>query len=388
MRDAGAAELRRHFFDVIDVAFLDAGTLIPYQVQDKDTGSSGERPPPTPADMSNVQQALAAAAVASYNQMLLGNYCSVAATILIFYDYVTTFDRELECVWSRKFGGPTVLFALNRYVTIVYRILMTLIMVPWSSNPQANAICTGIARSSEALNVILQLVVAAFTSLRIYALWDKKITVFAFVFSLGLVSPVMEMWYYTRLAFVPAPPPFMGCATFVNLTIETGSICNIAVDCAILVLTWLKTGRIWKQSYNMPIKGFLSTILLRDVQCLNSVPVVCISVLGAVPALTQAVTTILISRFLFNLREIYASDNTISERSTSIGTSAFTHARFASSVLGNLGAHLYDVEHKAQIDPTELGPRHNHEPRHVLHHPNDRWAIGSFPKFDGVKELT
>ena len=37
---------------------------------------------------------------------------------LAVYDTLLTFSRELRCIWSRRFRIVTVLFVLQRYVTI------------------------------------------------------------------------------------------------------------------------------------------------------------------------------------------------------------------------------------------------------------------------------
>jgi len=247
----------------------------------------------------------------------------------------------------------------------------------------------------------MQLVVALFTSLRMFAIWDKRLLIFCFVLALGLVSPVMEVWYYTRLSFLAAPSPFMGCATFVNLTQRTGIIFafttasfNIAVDCAILILTWLKTGGIWRHSKNIPLKGYLSTILLRDgaiyflaLLVLNALDIVAIQsqILGALPALTQVITAVLINRFLFNLREIYPREGGL-ESTISTRSSDFSPLRFTSSILGNLGEPLsnYD-ERKALVDDIELDVPNHKESRVVSYRPGDSWAIGAFPEVDGTK---
>lgn len=50
-----------------------------------------------------------------------------------------TFSRELRCIWGRKFSGATLLFFLNRYLTLIYRVLMVVDMLPWQGLPQQTA---------------------------------------------------------------------------------------------------------------------------------------------------------------------------------------------------------------------------------------------------------
>lgn len=62
---------------------------------------------------------------------------------LLFYDYVLTFSREIRCIWHRKFTGATVLFLLNRYIFLVYRILMTVETFSLGGNAQAGQMVSG-----------------------------------------------------------------------------------------------------------------------------------------------------------------------------------------------------------------------------------------------------
>lgn len=54
----------------------------------------------------------------SYNKLTHGGR-SVA---LLVYDYLLTFGREVELYWKMKPTGASVLFAFNRYLTIVYAV--------------------------------------------------------------------------------------------------------------------------------------------------------------------------------------------------------------------------------------------------------------------------
>ena len=45
---------------------------------------------------------------------------------LVGYEHLITIAREVSCIWSRKFTGATVLFALNRYLLLLYVIVQNL----------------------------------------------------------------------------------------------------------------------------------------------------------------------------------------------------------------------------------------------------------------------
>lgn len=54
----------------------------------------------------------------------------VGAAAVTFYDYILSLTQEVRCIWGRKFSVTTVLFITNRYLFLVYRVLMTLAMLP------------------------------------------------------------------------------------------------------------------------------------------------------------------------------------------------------------------------------------------------------------------
>ena len=43
--------------------------------------------------------------------------------VIILYDTVLTFSREVECIWKRKWSAATALFLLNRYSAVVVCLL-------------------------------------------------------------------------------------------------------------------------------------------------------------------------------------------------------------------------------------------------------------------------
>lgn len=60
-------------------------------------------------------------------------HISDAPTGLSVYDHLLTFSAEVEHVWSRKFGGATLVFYLNRYVPLADRFIVTAIMFTWNA---------------------------------------------------------------------------------------------------------------------------------------------------------------------------------------------------------------------------------------------------------------
>ena len=40
-------------------------------------------------------------------------------TVLLFYDYILTFDKEVGLFWKKKISGASLLFFCNRYLTLL-----------------------------------------------------------------------------------------------------------------------------------------------------------------------------------------------------------------------------------------------------------------------------
>ncbi|KAJ3489253.1 hypothetical protein NLI96_g2240 [Meripilus lineatus] len=276
-------------------------------------------------------KALAALIAQKMDEMTFANCCGIAATTLLYFDCIITFEDEIKYIWQRKFTGATVVCCINRYVTLAYRTLMIIQILPWHDQPKA-------------------------TGLR---------------------------YYYTIIRIVIPPPPFTGCAVSVDLTTPVATFFTlmnevvsifgrahaIFYDALVLVLTWIKTIWIKRTCLKLGVKASLTTLLLRDgtiyfllLLMLNVCNVVAIRFgrFGALPAITEVITSILISRFIINLREVYICgdrDNTTLPISTK-----FTSVRFADNIVGNLGAPLGSKEESTNFltfSTTHDGPAGN-----------------------------
>ncbi|KAI0347708.1 hypothetical protein BDW22DRAFT_1349760 [Trametopsis cervina] len=53
----------------------------------------------------------------------------LAASTLFLYDYILTIRQEANCIWRRPKSLASVLFILCRYVVLVERTMMTVVMV-------------------------------------------------------------------------------------------------------------------------------------------------------------------------------------------------------------------------------------------------------------------
>ncbi|KZT66239.1 hypothetical protein DAEQUDRAFT_740110 [Daedalea quercina L-15889] len=335
-----------------------------------------------------------AALAAALNQdMLLANFCSIAATTLLFYDYTLTFSREVRCIWRRKFSLATVLFLLNRYLFIVYRILMTVEMFPLAQNPMAGQALYGSASHYPGV---------------INSDNDSDRSFYG-----------IAHFYYTKVSFIMVAPPLVGCADAVNMTEAASDIYNqinlihgrlgyfncafaISTDAIVLILTCLKTKQCvagLRVNAKDDLKGLgqnnmftYVSLIQRDgtvyflaLLALNVVDLIAIKnqVFGSLPALAEVLTSVLVSRFLLNLREIYLSSQEVD--STRDDLILDTHASAlgfrAHSVAGNLGAPLEDMI----FDPEAYHDCEPHVAEDIAYVSADPLAMG-LHSFTGTQE--
>ncbi|KAF9782428.1 hypothetical protein BJ322DRAFT_1111291 [Thelephora terrestris] len=119
-----------------------------------------------------------------------------ACVTLLVYDYMLTFQLEVELVWKRQWGLGTVLFVFNRYSPFIESIISLSIRFFFLS-PQMCEKLTAILTWF----IVLGLLTSEFIlMLRTYAIWDRSRRALYILFStgtllsvLGIVSTEMEL---------------------------------------------------------------------------------------------------------------------------------------------------------------------------------------------------
>ncbi|EIW61102.1 uncharacterized protein TRAVEDRAFT_46325 [Trametes versicolor FP-101664 SS1] len=271
----------------------------------------------------------AAEAIELAQSIFVNNFCGDVALTLLFFEYATTLDREVNLFWKRKFTGATTLFLTNRYIPLLLHAVdmcgyapMSDKYVPW----------------------------AAFSGLRAYALSGPSIILGLTTFLLSSVAIAVNLTQYHWLIGFNDP-------TY-GLTIVSRT-CMIAADVLVIIITWAATYRMRGLRLNGGIGRTLSAVLFEYgiiyflfLTILNALHLSftlvslasdSISPVSYVTVFTEPITAVLISRFLFELQEanadVTASDahNDVSSRTTSLN--------FA-RVVGTLGSPLVSQDER------------------------------------------
>ncbi|KAL6300947.1 hypothetical protein BKA93DRAFT_828648 [Sparassis latifolia] len=380
------------------------------------------------ADQLEEWQAL----LSSYQFSITDNYCEVAALAVLFYDHMLTLPAEVRFLWTRKFSGATLLFMLNRYITLFGKTILLVTGFSWPNQTDAVRIsmlslqeipsyrcsvsqsCAAPVYLVEISTISVYIIVALISALRIYAIWNKDWRLFALVLAVGLAVPAINIYHYANS--VPAafaPWPLYGCAenaslspaVFANiyamfpesmLTADAVSLathsCAIGVDALVLFLTWIKTYGIRKVASQMHIKATISTLLLRDgtiyfgtMLALNVVDLIIVQsdvIFNPLPNFIDVITCILISRFLLNLREVVVDGD--GNQGESLDVSARLSLQFAASVLGNIGAPLEHTMWSARHEGVEEEGEEEEQRERVLRVSSNPLMVGLGMEDDGV----
>ncbi|KAI0085197.1 hypothetical protein BDY19DRAFT_461043 [Irpex rosettiformis] len=232
---------------------------------------------------------------------ITGNEMTIATTALYCYEWLVTLDQEQIFNASPRFVG----------------------FIPGS---ESRGICMWIIRLDDALQLFQVVALSLFTALRAFALSGQRTWVFILVFTLSvvpfftnLVSSIHQEHNNLRSG---SPCQHMRitysnisrCTTPVLLFATRAAV--IAADVIVLLITWQKTFGIIRQAASLSERMALSEVLLRDgtvfflaLLAVNVFQVLIHSVsswsiLLPGSAFLAPLTSIVVSRFFFNLRQV------------------------------------------------------------------------------------
>ncbi|KAI0746558.1 hypothetical protein C8Q80DRAFT_779020 [Daedaleopsis nitida] len=327
--------------------------------------------------------------IESYALFAQGQYYTVAARALFLWDYFVTFDREVQYIWGSRMSAASGLFILNRYLNLLISIMDLIVQAPFLTPKRYSSIsvtlasadislssCHPLVRLNQSLSLLATLVVALFVTLRVYATWSRDWRPALPVLVLALVTPGVYLYTTIRGEPIPAPRPSVGCAIQRNIDAELFSVIarhaysmayteylsqvvileratTTAYDFLVLLFTLMKTAAVRRAALSLDLHPNIKALLLRDgtvyfllLLVMNLAQIIfAAKVPGTnwISFFTPPITSILITRFLLNLRQVaQKSGRSPSSKGVSsiVISTQLPSMRFSTDYLGNLGAPL------------------------------------------------
>ncbi|KAI0804572.1 hypothetical protein BC629DRAFT_1437862 [Irpex lacteus] len=296
------------------------------------------------------------------------NMGEAAMLALLLYEYCLTLPREITCIWLREFSVASWLFLVNSIITALvyvvnwtrsqYGLHMTAAdqmlvrhRCSWRFKflQSVNESCTITWKVSGSLTIVMYVDFAAFAAIRTYAIWDKDLRVFFIILGLGLIYPAGYAYYIAQtlaVANYPSPSPFTGSGCISAsvtlpsaLTPEFGAYNLLTVLVALeatsalsfegitIGLTWVKTVPTIRQIRRDNHRDTLPVtyVIFQDGKC---------HLFYLTGTLQFMMTSIIVSRFILDLREDHISRST-GEGHGSLHLSDISSVRFGRSTISN-----------------------------------------------------
>ncbi|KAI0754200.1 hypothetical protein C8Q80DRAFT_1094487 [Daedaleopsis nitida] len=319
----------------------------------------------------------------AYGRLVVENYCIIASSVILFADSLFTLTDEIQRIWSRRFSGATLIFLVTRWVAVAERIvLVTSVVLPtlqdkviWiaRSPPSATSSCVPVLRLDDTLTDISYLSfgsasLALFMMLRIRGIWGSNGIPVALIALLTPIRPIISIYTQTRYTPIAFGEPLYGCGAVFDLDPLYAALgiisraAGLALDTAVLILTWYKTFGIKRGSKRLGVNTPYITLILRDgtlyfltilfVQTFGiiSVSVSDFSLFIVWPYFDQVFTVIFLTRFMLNLRGVYLSSDRVHYDShggvlppsqSDFTATTLSAIHFSSAIVGNMGAPLH-----------------------------------------------
>ncbi|KAI1795528.1 hypothetical protein LXA43DRAFT_724890 [Ganoderma leucocontextum] len=283
----------------------------------------------------------------SPQNILLNSYCGVAALALLTYEYIITFDKEVDLFWRGNMSRASALFLFNRYLSLAAIALPRFTMQRMQSE-----VCKVLVYAYETLDILALFPWAILSSLRAFALSEApyRWVVTTLVLALALVPiglnlvrrlglPSLQISTMLRADrhrpnSIGLPPlitnwdasrSFRSLQTWDGITMIC-RICTISSDLIVLgvaVNATYKTSRLVRRamgSSHSPNPQTFTGTILRDgaiyfiiflilnvahlVSTWLSLSIDALSAVSFITVFTQPLAAILISRLLSNLQEV------------------------------------------------------------------------------------
>ncbi|KAH9946052.1 uncharacterized protein BXZ73DRAFT_72912 [Epithele typhae] len=183
-----------------------------------------------------------------YTNTRIFNNVDLSVFVLILFEYLVTFDREVRFAWGKKISWARTIFLLNRYLSIFEYLFLLGPLLPLSTVSSCNVV----TRTSEVLQIILYAVWAAFAGIRIHAISARTWWITILVTGLALVPTGTNI--YAAYMTVSTVFPETGCMAGIDIDQTTWMHAMLSLNVVQIVVDFVEAG-----SYGLVIP-FLNVI--------------------------------------------------------------------------------------------------------------------------------
>ncbi|KAI0811180.1 hypothetical protein BC629DRAFT_1732226 [Irpex lacteus] len=239
---------------------------------------------------------------------------SLASCVMLFYDMFLTFGDEVEKIWLQPFTGATALWFVNRYVTPLGYIIITVSFHDPNWGPEA---CERYVRFPEILKIFTATAVGIVFILRLYAIWGRNRNILICFSVLLALEIAVKIWSFTGGIRLQLPPGLVGCILTGNPSsnrVMFTWVAELAFDTLVFFTMLYKTIVLFNRMPRSTRAASILQVLLRDgvvyfaVIFVSNLVTLLIYVL-AIPDLkvinasfSTLITTLMVSRLMLNLR--------------------------------------------------------------------------------------
>ncbi|EMD38314.1 hypothetical protein CERSUDRAFT_64576 [Gelatoporia subvermispora B] len=233
---------------------------------------------------------------------------------MILFDHALSLGQEVRVMRGRNISSVTLLFHVNRWLTFIYALTGILFLVNWNVLPVSSTI----SALSDVCDILLYVVWAIFSAIRVYALSRGQWLLALCVFALSFVPAATNVYNRVTTEIVVVTVPFVGltCTDVSKLSEDANihfiiatRVCVMVSDIVVLLVTWMQTWTTRRAADRANIDSPIATMLLRDGDALLALNV--LQIVGfitnvfvyAVQVFITPLSAIIISHFLMNLRD-------------------------------------------------------------------------------------
>ncbi|KAI0647084.1 hypothetical protein C8Q79DRAFT_1009226 [Trametes meyenii] len=163
------------------------------------------------------------------------NNFNLAVFVTVFYDYLTTLDREVRLLWGRKISLGKGIFLLNRYTSLLLFLMSFVELFPFGkgvrymivSQPHADDMliifclchtsCVALTYTWATLAILMHIVRVAFSGVRIYAISSQNVIITWIVVLLGMAPVGANIYLFSHLESVT----LLGCLPVPNISLDS-----------------------------------------------------------------------------------------------------------------------------------------------------------------------